>query len=88
MTDDAQFCTSFGAALHQELVARNNDVPFYDYTTEFEAKDISENKVLAMLCYLIGLPGVIIALLGSNRFPYAEFHVRQALKFSVFNSLH
>jgi len=40
-----------------------------------------------MLCYLMGLPGVIIALLGSNRSPYAAFHVRQALKFSVFDSL-
>lgn len=47
----------------------------YDHTTEFDPKDISDNKVIAMLCYLLGTVGVIIALLGSNSSPYAGFHV-------------
>ena len=61
--------------------------PPYDHTAEFDAKDISDNKVLAMLCYLTGTIGIIIALLGSNRSAYAAFHVRQALKFTVLNIL-
>lgn len=59
----------------------------YDHTAEFTTKDISENKVIAMLCYLMGTFGVILALLGSHNSPYAAFHVRQALKFSVMNIL-
>lgn len=61
--------------------------PPYDHTAEFDAKDISDNKVLAMLCYLTGTIGIIIALLGSNRSAYAAFHVRQALKITVLNIL-
>lgn len=55
----------------------------YDHTSEFEAKDISENKVISMLVYLMGAIGIVIALLASNTSPYAAFHVRQALKFTV-----
>lgn len=59
----------------------------YDHTAEFTAKDISDNKVMAMLVYLMGTIGVIIALLASNTSPYAAFHVRQALKFTVLKIL-
>ena len=59
----------------------------YDHTAEFDAKDISDNKVIAMLCYLLGAAGVIIALLGSQSSPYAGFHVRQSLKFTVVDIL-
>ncbi len=55
----------------------------YDHTAEFDAKDISENKVVSMLVYLMGAIGIIIALLASNNSPYVSFHVRQALKFTV-----
>ncbi len=55
----------------------------YDHTAEFDAKDISENKVVAMLVYLLGSLGIVIALLASNTSPYVAFHVRQALKFTV-----
>lgn len=54
-----------------------------DHTAEFDAKDISDNKVFAMLPYLMGVVGVIIALLASNESKYARFHVRQALKLDV-----
>ncbi len=59
----------------------------YDHTAEFTEKDISENKVIAMLVYLLGTMGIIIALLGSQSSPYAAFHVRQALKFTVISVL-
>lgn len=55
----------------------------YDHTAEFDAKDISENKVVSMLVYLMGPIGIIIALLVGNHSPYVSFHVRQALKFMV-----
>ncbi len=59
----------------------------YDHTAEFDSKDISDNKVISMLVYLLGAVGVVIALLASNNSPYAAFHVRQALKFTVVSIL-
>lgn len=55
----------------------------YDHTAEFTPKDISDNKVISMLVYLMGAIGIVIALLAANSSPYAAFHVRQALKFTV-----
>jgi len=54
-----------------------------DHTAEFSAQDISDNKVFAMLPYLMSFIGVIIALLAAPSSPYTMFHVRQGLKISV-----
>ncbi|MFI3171260.1 MAG: zinc ribbon domain-containing protein [Eubacteriales bacterium] len=59
----------------------------YDHTSEFQQKDISDNKVFAMLCYLSGLFGVLIALIAAQKSEYAMFHARQALKFIVVDTL-
>lgn len=59
----------------------------FDHTTDFDAADISENKVVSMLVYLLGPVGIIIALLASNVSQYAAFHVRQALKLTVVDTL-
>ena len=71
----------------QERTVNKTSSPDWNHTAEFDPKDISENKVLAMLVYLLGPIGIIIALLGSNTSPYAGFHVRQGLKFVVLDSL-
>ena len=55
----------------------------YDHTSEFEAKDVSENKVICMLVYLLGIVGVLLALLASTSSKYVAFHVRQSLKITV-----
>jgi len=72
----------------------NNGAPYgqpytdpKDHTAEFAAKDISDNKVMAMVAYLLGTVGVIIALLASRESAYASFHVRQALKITVVSIL-
>ena len=54
-----------------------------DHTSEFDAQDIAENKVIAMVPYLLSYIGIIIALLASNSSKYVAFHVRQALKLTV-----
>ena len=60
----------------------------YDHTAEFDPKDISDNKVIAMLVYLMGIVGVVIAALtGANNSPYVSFHIRQALKITVMETL-
>lgn len=59
----------------------------FDHTDEFDPRDISENKVIAMLIYLMGIAGVLIALLSQSHSAYVAFHLRQALKFMVCNAL-
>lgn len=58
-----------------------------DHTAEFDPADISENKVLAMAAYLLGVLGVIVALLASGSSPYTAFHVKQALKLTVLSTI-
>ena len=86
VSDDATSCHGCGA------IFTNPDEPTppcdpYDHTAEFDAKDISDNKAASMLAHLMGPIGIIIALLVSNTSPYAAFHVRQALKFTVIEIL-
>ena len=85
--DNAVFCNSCGARIAVNEAPQPQPQPepkaSYDHTAEFSPKDISNNKVIAMLVYLMGSIGVIIALLASHDSPYAAFHVRQALKYSV-----
>lgn len=89
LPDGSAFCTNCGTPLG-ENTQTTNVAPAqdpYDHTSEFDAKDISENKVISMLVYLMGAVGIVIALLASHSSPYAAFHVRQALKFTVVNIL-
>ena len=55
----------------------------YDHTASFDPRDVSDNKVIAMLVYLIPVFGILIAIIGSKESPYVGFHVRQALKITV-----
>ena len=59
----------------------------YDRTAEFDRKDISDNKLYAMLVYLMGIMGLVIALLGGKDSAYLQFHVRQYLKITIAEAL-
>lgn len=98
LDDDAVFCTACGTNVsgaqpnqqqqpNQGYGAPNQNVrPMIDpsdHTAEFDTKDISSNKVFAMVVYLLGAIGVIIALLASHDSPYVQFHLRQGLKIVV-----
>ena len=82
--DQAQVCAQCGGPL-TAVAPQSADAT--DHTADFDAADISENKVLAMLPYLMGWVGIIITLLASGTSPYAAFHVKQALKIQVCNAL-
>ena len=83
--DNAPFCPSCGAPTNAAApVAAVNPG---DHTAEYDPADISANKVKAMLCYLMGTIGIIIALLASAESPYLKFHIRQAVKLSVTSML-
>ena len=76
-----------GAPYQQAPVYQYKQPDPADHTAEFDAADISENKTIAMLPYLLGTLGIIIALIAMNQSKYISFHVRQALKLIVVNTL-
>ena len=55
----------------------------YDHTAEFDTEDVRENKLFAMLMYLSGALGIIIALLANHDSPYLKFHIRQVIKLMI-----
>ena len=89
MEDNALFCPNCGnntqpnGSPNQSTVYAAPEPDPFDHTEEFDAQDISENKVLCMLVYLMGAIGIIYALLAGKDSKYVAFHVRQALKFEV-----
>ena len=60
-------------------------VNIYDHTAEFDPQDVHDNKIFAILCYIMGILGVIVALLArsSVNSPYLSFHIKQSLKISI-----
>lgn len=86
MDDNLSFCPSCGAPTAAP-VAPAAVVPATDHTAEYDPKDISDNKVVAMIPYLSGYIGIIIAAIIAKDSPYVAFHVRQALKLNVVSTL-
>lgn len=86
MEDQAVFCANCGTNYNNPYNTAAPVTPEWDHTAEFDPKDVSDNKVIAMLLYLLSVVGILIALLSQNS-PYVSFHVRQALKFLVVETL-
>ena len=82
--DAAQVCAQCGNPL---VAVAPQQVDLFDHTADFDAADISDNKVFAMLPYLMSWIGIIITLLAGSASPYASFHVRQALKIQICTAL-
>jgi len=78
--DDANVCTQCGTAL-APIPAAPTFADTTDHTAEFDQKDISDNKIFAMLPYLFSILGVIAALMSGSE--YAKFHARQAMKLDI-----
>ena len=72
-------CPSCGAAF-TPLVAPPEP---WDHTAEFEAADISENKVYALSDYVFSFIGIFLCHLLAKESPYAQFHAREALKLDL-----
>lgn len=77
--EGAVFCPNCGT----NLVNPAPIVPAYDHTAEFSPEDISNNKPYCMLIYLMGVIGIVIALLAGKDSPYVHFHVREGIKFTI-----
>lgn len=93
--DDAVFCPTCGASFGGPTPNANQQQQQYqqvyrepwDHSLEFDAKDVSENKVMAMLLYLVGGIAILYALIGGQNSKYLSFHVRQCLKFLAVEAL-
>ena len=85
--DSASNCGQCGTPLVTVQTQQNPYTDVVDHTAEFDPRDISDNKVLAMIPYLMGWLGIIITLLASGTSPYAAFHVRQALKIQIVTAI-
>lgn len=78
--EGASNCPSCGAALGAVSAPK---VDVFDHTAEFDAQDISENKVYALSAYLFSILGVMLCHILGKESPYARFHAREALKIDV-----
>lgn len=79
-----------GYASYQQQPYQQPYVAAYDvndHTAQFDPQDVSDNKIYAMLCYLLSFVGVIIALLAAPRSPYCQFHLRQSVKFLILETV-
>ena len=85
--DNANYCPQCNSQLQFIQAQPQPVVDPRDHTAFFDAKDISDNKIMAMLPYIMGWGGVIIALLASGTSAYTGFHVRQALKIQIITIL-
>lgn len=54
-----------------------------DHTSEFDAAEVADNKILAVSCYLFGFIGIIVAALFAKDSKYMKFHVKQSIRLSV-----
>ena len=92
LDDNTAFCPNCGAsASGQPAPAYQQPQAAYvspwDHTADYDPEDIKQNRLYALICYLIPIVGVIITLLAAPTSPYARYHVRQALRFLVLETL-
>lgn len=99
VSDDSNYCTMCGNRITDDVPSVPYQPPVYqnvyqqpvynpyDHTAEFEAQDVAQNKLYAMVMYLLSIAGIIIALLGAKDSAYVRFHLRQNLKFLVVEAL-
>lgn len=55
----------------------------YDHTQEFDGRDVAANKIFAITTYLLGIIGIIVALIADKSSPYLQFHIKQSLKLVI-----
>lgn len=78
--EGATTCPSCGATIGEVSAPKIDE---WDHTAEFDAQDISDNKVYALSAYLFSILGVMLCHMLGKESPYARFHAREALKIDV-----
>ncbi|MDO5335162.1 MAG: zinc-ribbon domain-containing protein [Coriobacteriia bacterium] len=90
----APYAQQAGYACYQQGYQQYSQASVYaapidpnDHTAEFDPRDIAENKIYAMLGYLLSVVGIVVTLLACPQSPYARFHVRQAVKLLILETI-
>lgn len=96
LDDQATFCRNCGTRVsprEEQPTTNGYESGYYqapepvpspwDHTADFEARDIQQNKLFAMLIYLTGLVGILLTLLARPNSTWLQFHLRQGMKFLV-----
>ena len=94
MDDNTAFCPNCGAPVNNQSYQANYQAPYqapvvspWDHTAEYDPEDIKQNRFFGLICYLIPVLGIIYTLLAAPNSPYAKYQVKQALRFTVLESL-
>ncbi len=59
----------------------------FDFTDDFDQQDIAENKLMAMVVYLLSVVGIALAYLKKSDSAYLDFHLKQGLKLVVVEAI-
>lgn len=62
-------------------------VDLSDHTGEMDPDDIAENKLIASMCYIFGLIGIVIAAIIAKESRFVRFHIKQGIKIAILNAL-
>ena len=84
--DESAFCSNCGAPMNGQPAYQPPCQPMpkpWDHTEDYEEEDILSHRLLALSCYVLGIPGILIALLAGKESQYLQFHIQEALKFSI-----
>ncbi|MBO4265947.1 MAG: zinc-ribbon domain-containing protein [Lachnospiraceae bacterium] len=79
--EGASVCSSCGATLGAAPAVKS--VEQFDHTSDYDAADISANKVYALSAYILSFFGVLLCNVLAKESPFAQFHAREALKLDV-----
>ncbi|WP_029323159.1 zinc-ribbon domain-containing protein [Butyrivibrio sp. AE3004] len=58
-----------------------------DHTKDMDPSDIVENKILAVAIYVFSVVGMIIALLAARDSKFVGFHLREAIRLAVLDTI-
>ncbi len=84
--DNSAFCCNCGAPMNGQPAYCPPVKPNpWDHTADYDADDIADTKLFAMCCYLLSVPGILVALLARPKSRYLEYHIRLSLKFMILN---
>ena len=90
MDDTTAFCPNCGAPVNGQPYQAYQPQPVvspWDHTAEYDPEDIKQNRFFGLICYLIPVLGIIYTLLACPTSPYAKYQVKQALRFTVLETL-
>ncbi len=88
LDDEAIVCTNCGLSMNNAPAAQVPMVKETDHTAEFDAQDIADNRLYAVIAYATGLccmspVGIIIALLAAKDSKFVMFHVKENVKLFI-----